>query len=113
MGKLARWVLFITLIVLVAGVVTAGYLVSSDVQPLQAIATFWSLLLSVYLVLIYQKQNEILEGHEEVLQNQFEAQEAVEVEPEMYIDNRWKIRDSTLSNLIIENTGGGTFKTYS
>lgn len=99
------WGPIVILGTVVIAAVYFAYQLTENPSPLDAVRTAGTLLLTVYLLHIYRKQNQILERHEEVFEDQFEAQEAVEVEPNLYV----KELGISFGNLqlTVENTGGG------
>lgn len=86
-------------------VVGVAYGLSSDwaVEPLDGVATLGSMILSVFLIYIYQRQNRILERQQEIMESEEEISEASQVAPNIHVD--WSLKQDGSLEMDITNTG--------
>lgn len=86
-------------------VVGVAYWLSSDwaVEPLDGVATLGSMILSVFLIYIYQRQNRILERQQEIMESEEEISEASQVAPNIHVD--WSLKQDGSLEMDITNTG--------
>jgi hypothetical protein len=82
--RIKRWGWLIGFSVIVIGVVSIAYIETPNAEPLDGVGTLASLLLTVFLVYIYSRQNTILKNQEEILEEQRETQEAADVNPKIH-----------------------------
>lgn len=100
-----EWWPLVVLGFVVIVLVGIAYVVSSDwaVEPLDGVSAAGSLLLSVFLLYIYHRQNKILEHQQDIMESEEEIHETAHVSPRLAHD--WNLIDGSEIMLNVINTG--------